>query len=110
MSVLQACQHVIKQDTNFPLGKADANTTWEIMTLSPDDFEFKITYTGGQQGRVTIVTFTHTTDPMGMIVKSSQNKKYEMTVTGNKVGRATSGGGGGTIAGPIGIVLILLSI
>jgi hypothetical protein len=51
MSVLQACQHVIKQDTNFPLGKADANTTWEIMTLSPDDFEFKITYTGGQQGR-----------------------------------------------------------
>ena len=52
MSVLQACQFVKSEDTNYPLRKADVNTTWEIVTPSPaDSFEFRITYMHGEEGR-----------------------------------------------------------
>jgi hypothetical protein len=121
-STAVACQYVIKQKSDYPLGKEDSDTTWEVTDTSASSLAFVITYMHGQKTgqktRETTVTFKYGTGKMEMKVakedSSDTNINYEMEVTGKKVkkfsqsGRKGKSGGKKDISGPIGIVLILL--
>ena len=51
----QACMYDKKQGVDTPLGKANNNTLWEIIDLTAENFQFSITYKGGQDGRCVCV-------------------------------------------------------
>jgi hypothetical protein len=118
-----ACQYVKSQSTDYPLGKVDQETTWEVTDPSDSSLTFVINYKKGQKDkktRETTVTFKYATGSMKMEVtkevNTNTNINYEMEVSGNKVKKFSPSGGKGKsggkkdISGPIGIVLILLAI
>ena len=45
----QACQYVKSQKEDYPLGKVDTDTTWEVSDPSDETFTFVITYKNGQK-------------------------------------------------------------
>ena len=45
----QACQYVKSESADYPLGKVDTDTTWEVSDPSDETFTFVITYKNGQK-------------------------------------------------------------
>jgi hypothetical protein len=92
-STAVACQYVIKQKSDYPLGKFDEATTWEVTNTSASSLSFVITYKNGQKtdkkNRETTVTFKYGTGKMEMKVakedSSDTNINYIMQASGNKI-------------------------
>ncbi|CAI8043561.1 hypothetical protein GBAR_LOCUS24159, partial [Geodia barretti] len=105
-STAVACQYVENQG-DYPLGKVDQHTTWEVTDTSDSSLTFVITYKNGQKSgdktRETTVTFKYATGNMEMKVTKEDNTdtniNYEMEASGKEVKKFSPSGGKGKSGG-----------